>query len=83
MDDLARRQIQKCALASHRITFEHRRDPVKINGKFPEAACLDIGHSQPNPLRQLERASEARKRWARCAAVRSTHGATQDISAAH
>src|SRR6476619_8319409 len=49
MDDLARHQIQKCALASHRITFEHRRDPVKINGKFPEAACLDIGHTQPKP----------------------------------
>ena len=49
MDDLARREVQKCALASHRITFEHRRDPVKINGKLPEAARLDISHTRPIP----------------------------------
>jgi hypothetical protein len=67
MNDLARRQVQKCALASHRITFEDRRDPVKINGKLPEAARIDIGHAQPNPPSATRARVQAPKRW--CAAL--------------
>ena len=44
MDDLTGRQIQKPALATYRITLEDGGHQVKINGKFPQTARLDLKH---------------------------------------